>query len=139
MKTRIAAFSLNGWDTHKAQKNGIGRSLSRLERAILRLAEGLGPDVWGKTVVLAMTESGRTAAENGIAAPIMARQARCWWRGLRGGKVWGDWPGLTEADLYDRRDLLPTSDVRSWAAHTIAGLYGIDRATLESAIFPRCK
>lgn len=137
-ETRITAFSLNGWDTHKAQKNGIGRSLSRLERAILRLAEGLGPDVWGKTVVLAMTEFGRTAAENGsggtdhgtAGAMLVAGGA------VRGGKVWGDWPGLTEADLYDRRDLLPTSDVRSWAAHTIAGLYGIDRATLESAIFP---
>ncbi|WP_328757222.1 DUF1501 domain-containing protein [Fuscibacter oryzae] len=137
-ETRIAAFSLNGWDTHKAQKTGIGRSLSRLERAILRLSQRLGPEIWGKTVVLAMTEFGRTAAENGsggtdhgtAGAMLLAGGA------VRGGKIWGDWPGLDEADLYDRRDLLPTSDVRVWAAHVIAGLYGIDRATLESAIFP---
>lgn len=137
-ETRIAAFSLNGWDTHKAQKNGIGRSLSRLERAILRLSQGLGPEIWGKTVVLAMTEFGRTAAENGsggtdhgtAGAMLLAGGA------VRGGRVLGDWPGLEEAQLYDRRDLLPTSDVRAWAAHVIAGLYGIDRAILESAIFP---
>lgn len=137
-ETRIAAFSLNGWDTHKAQKNGIGRALSRLERAILRLSQGLGPEIWGKTVVLAMTEFGRTAAENGsggtdhgtAGAMLLAGGA------VRGGRVLGDWPGLEEAQLYDRRDLLPTSDVRAWAAHVIAGLYGIDRAILESAIFP---
>jgi uncharacterized protein (DUF1501 family) len=38
--------------------------------------------------------------------------------------------------LYDRRDLMPTSDVRAWAAWAMAGLYGFDRGTLERAVFP---
>ncbi len=48
----------------------------------------------------------------------------------------GAWPGLDEAALYARRDLMPTSDVRAWAAHAMRGLYGLDRAVLEGAVFP---
>ena len=135
---RIAAFSLSGWDTHRQQTNGLPRSLTRLQHAILRLQSGLGAEVWGKTMVLAMTEFGRTARENGTAGTdhgtggmmVMAGGA------LQGGKVYGAWPGLSEAALYDRRDLMPTSDVRAWAAHAMRGLYGIDRSLLEGSVFP---
>ena len=135
---RIAAFSLTGWDTHKGQERAIRRPLDRLQRAVLRLKAGVGPDVWGKTVVLAMTEFGRTVRQNGSGgtdhgtggAMLVAGGA------VRGGKVYGRWPGLEEAELYDRRDLMPTSDVRDWAAQVMAGLYRLDRATLERTIFP---
>jgi uncharacterized protein (DUF1501 family) len=50
--------------------------------------------------------------------------------------VMGAWPGLAEADLYDRRDLMPTSDVRVWAAWAMRGMYGFDRSVLEGAVFP---
>lgn len=136
--TRIAAFSLTGWDTHKGQGKGFGRALARLERSILRLKSGLGPEIWGKTTVLAMTEFGRTVAENGTGgtdhgtagAMVVAGGA------IRGGKVYGRWPGLEEADLFERRDLMPTSDVRAWAAHTMRGLYGFDRGLLQDKVFP---
>jgi len=55
---------------------------------------------------------------------------------VRGGRVLGDWPGLSEAALYQRRDLMPTSDVRAWAAGVLGGLYGLDRAVLEGTVFP---
>jgi uncharacterized protein (DUF1501 family) len=136
--TRIAAFSLSGWDTHRGQKGPLTRSLSQLQQVILRLQTRLGAEVWGKTVLLAMTEFGRTARENGNqgtdhgtgGAMLMAGGA------LRGGKVYGDWPGLAEADLFERRDLMPTSDVRQWAAHVMQGLYGLDRGMLENVVFP---
>ena len=48
----------------------------------------------------------------------------------------GKWPGLDEASLYDRRDLMPTSDVRAWAAWVMRDLYGFDRQVLETPIFP---
>ncbi len=135
--TRIAAFSQNGWDTHRGQVAGIGRSLTRLERTILRLKEQLGP-VWRTTTVLAMTEFGRTARENGTngtdhgtgGVMLMAGGA------VRGGKVYGRWPGLAEADLYDQRDLMPTGDVRAYAAWAMAGAYGLDQSVLETAVFP---
>jgi len=136
--TRIAAFSLTGWDTHKGQANRLGQSLRQLEQAILRLKSGLGAAIWGKTTVLAMTEFGRTVAENGTGgtdhgtggAMLMAGGA------LRGGKVYGAWPGLAEAALFERRDLMSTSDVRAWAAHAMRGLYGFDRGLLQHKVFP---
>ncbi|KAF0113023.1 MAG: hypothetical protein FD150_2173 [Rhodobacteraceae bacterium] len=135
---RIAAFSLTGWDTHKGQERAIRRPLDQLQRAVLRLKAGTGPEVWGKTVVMAMTEFGRTVRQNGSGgtdhgtggAMLVAGGA------VRGGAVHGRWPGLAEADLYDRRDLMPTSDVRDWAAQAMMGLFGLDQATLEDQVFP---
>jgi uncharacterized protein (DUF1501 family) len=137
-ETRIAAFSISGWDTHHGQAGPLTRNLQGLQAVILRLQSALGAQVWGKTVLLAMTEFGRTARENGDAgtdhgtagAMLMAGGA------LRGGRVYGAWPGLAEADLFARRDLMSTSDVRGWAAHVMQGLYGTDRNLLETVVFP---
>ena len=137
-ETRIAAFSLSGWDTHSGQAQAIRSPLEQLQRVILRLRDQSGADVWGRTTLMAMTEFGRTARENGTGGTdhgtgglmVMAGGA------LRGGQVYGRWPGLAEADLYDRRDLLPTSDVRGWAAWAMRGLYGVERPVLETAVFP---
>lgn len=136
-ETRVAAFSLNGWDTHGNQARGLKTALGRLSETILALKLGLGP-VWGKTAVLAMTEFGRTARENGSkgtdhgtgGAMLLAGGA------VRGGKVYGNWPGLRDSDLYKQRDLMPTADVRAYAAAAIEGLVGLDRGVLETAVFP---
>ncbi|MDT0682416.1 DUF1501 domain-containing protein [Roseicyclus sp. F158] len=135
--TRVAAFSLTGWDTHNKQIGGIDKALTQLSDVIEVLQVGLG-DIWGKTAVLAMTEFGRTARENGSGgtdhgtggAMLMAGGA------VRGGKAFGAWPGLSEGDLYDRRDLMPTGDVRAFAARAMEGLFGLDPTVLESAVFP---
>ena len=137
-ETRLAAFSLSGWDTHRGQAAALPRALSRLQRMVLQLRAGMGREVWGRTVLLAMTEFGRTARQNGSGgtdhgtggAMLVAGGA------VAGGRVFGRWPGLSEADLYDRRDLMPTSDVRAWAGWAMRGLYGLDRAVLEGAVFP---
>ncbi len=136
--TRIAAFSQTGWDTHKGQARAIKRPLERLQRTILRMKDQLGPDVWGKTTLLAMTEFGRTVRENGTGGTDHGTGGVMLVAGgaVNGGRVMGRWPGLAEADLYDRRDLMPTTDVRAWAAHAMRGLYGLDRGVLETAVFP---
>ena len=135
---RIAAFSLSGWDTHRAQAGGIGKALARLQHAILRLQIGLGPEVWGRTTLLAMTEFGRTARENGTAGTDHGTGGTMVVAGgaVRGGQMFGHWPGLGEGHLYQGRDLMPTSDVRAWAAMAMQGMYGLDRAVLEGAVFP---
>jgi len=136
-QTRIAAFSLNGWDTHQKQQRGIKTALGRLSRMLMTLQEGLG-STWEKTMVVAMTEFGRTVAENGTegtdhgtaGAMVMAGGA------LNGGQIFGDWPGLEEAALYQRRDLMPTDDVRRYAAWSIRQLFGTDKSLLSRSIFP---
>ncbi|MCW8841901.1 MAG: DUF1501 domain-containing protein [Rhodobacteraceae bacterium] len=135
---RVASFSIGGWDTHVNQANTLTRPLKRLAEVILRLRDGVGPKVWGKTTVVMMTEFGRTVRENGTrgtdhgtgGAMLLAGGA------LRGGRVYGAWPGLAETALYDRRDLLPTSDVRAWAAWAMRDAFGIERSQLEARVFP---
>ena len=136
-ETRIATFSLTGWDTHRGQPGAINGSLTRLGEAILGLRERLGAN-WEKTTVIAMTEFGRTVAENGTqgtdhgtgGAMVLAGGA------IRGGKIYGGWPGLGEGDLYAGRDLMPLTDVRAWAAWTMRAQFGIERSILERSIFP---
>jgi len=135
--SRIAAFSIPGWDTHANQPVVLGRGLERLAAAILKLREGLG-DNWGRTTVLAMTEFGRTVRENGSGGTdhgtggvlLMAGGA------IRGGRAYGDWPGLGEGQLYADRDLMPVRDIRAYAAWAMHGLFGIKRDALEGAVFP---
>lgn len=136
-ETRIAAFSIGGWDTHRTQDRALPRALSVLEAAILRLRTGLGPE-WARTTVLAMTEFGRTAAINGTRGTDHGTGGTMVLAGgaVRGGRVFGDWPGLAEAELFERRDLMPTRDVRAYAAWVLAGLFGAERATLETLVFP---
>lgn len=134
---RIAAFSLGGWDTHRRQKNAIRGPAQQLARTLGTLKNDLGRN-WDRTAVIAITEFGRTARENGSAgtdhgtggAMILAGGA------VRGGKVFGQWPGLGESDLYQNRDLMPTDDLRRWAAWPLAAMFGIDRSDLERTVFP---
>lgn len=135
---RIAAFSLGGWDTHRRQERTLPRSLGQLSETLLSLRSGLGADVWGKTAVVALTEFGRTARENGTGGTdhgtagvmVMAGGA------IRGGRIYGQWPGLATNALYQERDLMPTADVRAPVAWIMRGLLGLDRAVLEEAVFP---
>ncbi|KUF10204.1 DUF1501 domain-containing protein [Pseudoponticoccus marisrubri] len=137
-EARIASFSLNGWDTHANQARGLNRALGVLAETITALRDGLGGPVWRHTAVVAVTEFGRTVRLNGSGgtdhgtggAMLLAGGA------IRGGRVVTDWPGLAEADLYDRRDLRPTRDLRAHLGWLIRGLYGIDRATIERVVFP---
>lgn len=134
---RIAAFSINGWDTHRSQTARIKGPLNKLSSAILTLKRDLGAN-WDKTAVLCMTEFGRTARQNGSGgtdhgtggAMILAGGA------VRGGSVYGKWPGLGERDLYQNRDLMPTGDVRAYAALAMQDLFGLSSYALETTVFP---
>jgi uncharacterized protein (DUF1501 family) len=136
-ETRIAALSLGGWDTHQNQPGRFTRQMDTLVAGFQALRTGLGP-TWDETLVLAVTEFGRTAAQNGTRGTdhgtggtmILAGGA------LRGKRIFGDWPGLAEAELLGRRDLRPTRDLRAYAAWGLAGLFGLDRDILEGTVFP---
>lgn len=135
--TRIASFSLNGWDTHQNQRGGLRVALRQLSETILTLRAGLGP-VWGKTAVLCMTEFGRTARENGTRGTDHGTGGAMLYAGgaLRGGQIAGAWPGLSEADLYNRRDVMPTTDVRAAAGWVMRGLFGTQADVIQQVVFP---
>lgn len=134
--TRIAAFSLTGWDTHRDQSRTLLPALTRLETAILTLKRDLGPD-WSKTTVMAMTEFGRTARENGAGGTDHGTGGALLLAGgaLRGGRAIGGWPGLAESALYDRRDLMPLSDIRAYPAWAMRDLFGLRASDIERSVF----
>lgn len=135
--SRIASFSFGGWDTHHAQAKTITEQLTGLTDALIAMKTGLGK-AWGTTLVLAMTEFGRTARENGTAGTDHGTGGMAILAGgaLKGHKVFGKWPGLAEGDLLAERDLMPTGDVRAYPAWALRAMFGVDAGGLQSSVFP---
>ncbi|MDG1470815.1 MAG: DUF1501 domain-containing protein [Ascidiaceihabitans sp.] len=135
---RVAAFSLNGWDTHQAQERNLSLALGRLAETLDHLRDTLRGNIWKKTAVVVMTEFGRTARENGTGGTDHGTGGLMITAGgaIKGGKVHGNWPGLGTSDLYQGRDLMPTGDVRAQAAWVMRGLVGLETSVLEQSIFP---
>lgn len=135
---RIANFSINGWDTHVNQTKLFSKPVKDLVTAISTLKEKLSPAVWRKTAILAVTEFGRTARENGSegtdhgtgGVAILAGGA------VAGGKIYRDWPSLAENDLLEGRDLRPTTDLRQLAASMLHQQFGLSAHDLETSVFP---
>ncbi len=136
-ETRIAAFSLGGFDTHRTQDRSLPRALGELQTALLTLKSRLGAN-WQNTAVLAMTEFGRTVAENGSGGTDHGTGGVMITAGgaVRGGRVLGQWPGLSEADMFERRDLMPTGDLRRYAGHVMRGLFGVSATDIGTTVFP---
>ncbi len=135
---RIAAFSIDGWDTHAQQEHRLTYLLDTLGRSLLRLRQELGTD-WEKTAVAICTEFGRTARFNGSKGTDHGTGGLVMFsgglvEGGMGGKVTGKWPGLSV--LYEDRDLQPTSDVRSYIASVCTKLYNVPPSQISSVVFP---
>jgi uncharacterized protein (DUF1501 family) len=113
---RLAFVSLGGWDTHVNQGNHQGQLANRLKPlgdGLATLSQSLGGD-WNDTVVVVISEFGRTVHENGNAGTDHGHGNVIWLIGGRvnGGKIYGDWPGLASTQLYQGRDLAVTTDYR---------------------------
>src|SRR6516162_10493828 len=137
---RLGALALDGWDTHVnegAVKGRLANLLGALDGAIAEIETNMG-GAWRETVVVFVTEFGRTARINGndgtdhgtATVAILAGRA------LKGGRVLADWPGLKDADLYEHRDLRATTDLRAVLKGLLKDhLLVADRA-LAANVFP---
>ncbi|MDB5561199.1 MAG: hypothetical protein JWN11_617 [Hyphomicrobiales bacterium] len=137
---RIAVLSYDGWDTHANEGAETGRLsglLAALDGAMTALADGLQP-VWKDTVITVLTEFGRTAAINGNEGTDhgTATTAFLFGGAVRGGRVLADWPGLKPNQLYQNRDLAPTTDVRAILKGVIRDHLGVSDRTLTAQVFP---
>jgi len=113
---RLAFLSVGGWDTHVgegAAKGQLANHLQALAQGLETLSQGLG-DLYQDSVVLVMSEFGRTFRENGNAGTDHGHGNVMWLLGgqVNGGKVYGEWPGLADEQLYQNRDLAVTTDFR---------------------------
>jgi uncharacterized protein (DUF1501 family) len=133
---RIAALEVTGWDTHAHQMQRLPPVLKTLDAGLTALQDGLG-DAWSKTVVLVVTEFGRTVRINGTQGTDhgTASVALVLGGAVAGGRVGGTWPGLAQGKLFENRDLQPTGDLRSIAKGLLADHFGLDAAAQE-AVFP---
>jgi uncharacterized protein (DUF1501 family) len=112
----VAFADVGGWDTHVNQGAGQGQLAARLDdfsRAIAALVIDLG-DRMQDVVVLTMSEFGRAISENGNRGTDHGHGNAMMviGGGVRGGRVYGRWPGLSVDRRYERRDLAVTTDFR---------------------------
>jgi len=137
---RVGALALDGWDTHVNEGIGKGRLsdlLGSLDVALAAIQTNMGPP-WHDTVVALVTEFGRTARINGTDGTDhgTATVALLVGGALKGGRVIADWPGLKEADLYEKRDLKPTTDLRAVLKGVLKDHLRADERVLAQNVFP---
>jgi len=134
---QLAAVSLDGFDTHANQAGLLGVRLTSLDALVDSLHTGLGP-AWKDTVVLAVTEFGRTARVNGTAGTDhgTASTALVMGGALKAGGIVGDWPTLRRQALFEDRDVYPALDLRALEKGLLAEHMGVDRRALDTLVFP---
>jgi uncharacterized protein (DUF1501 family) len=137
---RVGALALDGWDTHVNEGIAQGRLsqlLGALDDALNAVKSNMGP-AWQETVVVLATEFGRTARINGTDGTDhgTATVALLVGGALKGGRVIADWPGLKVANLYENRDLKPTTDLRAVLKGVLKDHLRADEHTLAQNVFP---
>ncbi|WP_343519862.1 DUF1501 domain-containing protein [Sphingomonas sp.] len=134
---RIAMIETGGWDTHAGQRGRLGNQLNGLDQMIAALKTGLGP-LWGKTMVLVATEFGRTVKVNGTQGTDHGTASVAWLLGgaVKGGRVVADWPGLSDAALFEGRDLKPTAGLDAVIGSAVASHFAIDPQRAMPTLFP---
>jgi uncharacterized protein (DUF1501 family) len=116
-RIQFAFVALGGWDTHANQGAGSGQLANRLAplgQGLATLAQRLGP-VFDDTTIVVMSEFGRTARQNGNNGTDHGHGNVMWVLGgqVAGGKVYGDWQGLGDAQLHEGRDVPVSTDFRA--------------------------
>src|SRR5437763_15206383 len=118
---RLAFLSLGGWDTHLRQGNQKGQLADRLRPlgdGLAAFAEALGRD-WNDTVVVVLSEFGRTVKENGDGGTDHGHGNAIWvlGGGVRGGQVYGELSGLAVPELFEGRGFSDVTDYLIDIAH----------------------
>lgn len=138
-RMQFAFLALGGWDTHVNQGADTGQLANRLAplgEGLAILAQRLGP-LFDDTVIVVMSEFGRTVRQNGNNGTDHGHGNAIWLLGgpVAGGKVYGDWQGLAEDKLHEGRDLPVTTDFRSVLLQIGQHHLGLSDRRLEQ-VFP---
>ncbi len=131
---RVGFAEVGGWDTHVQQQGVLARNLADLGKALAAFHADLGARL-EDVVLVAATEFGRTARQNGTLGTDHGHGSVAFVLGgaVAGGKLHGRWPGLSDDQLFEGRDLAVTSDLRAVLAAAARAQLG---ATDVPALFP---
>jgi uncharacterized protein (DUF1501 family) len=137
---RVGALGYVGWDTHMNEGAAVGQLanlLGALDGAIAAVESGMG-EAWRETAVAVVTEFGRTARINGTDGTDHGTATVAFLAGgaLAGGRVIADWPGLKAAQLFEGRDLKPTTDLRAVLKGLLRDHLRVEERALAESVFP---
>jgi uncharacterized protein (DUF1501 family) len=136
---QLGFVDVGGWDTHVGEggANGaLATRLGELGRGLHAMADELGP-AWQRTVVVVISEFGRTFRENGNRGTDHGHGSVYWVLGgsVRGGKVLGEQQQLSATTLFQNRDYPVLNEYRTVLGGLFSTMYGLNAAQVTT-VFP---
>ena len=136
---RVGLLEFGGFDTHALQGNEQGhhtKKIAELDGVLEAFKRQMG-DLYENTVVVTVTEFGRTASENGTQGTDHGYGSAIFLAGglVKGKQVVSDWPGLSTKNLYEGRDLLMTIDARDVYAEVIKTVFDLNDEDISRDVF----
>jgi len=134
-KFNLGFVDVGGWDTHVNQGAADGylaQRIGELGRGLAALAVQMGP-MWDRTVVVVVSEFGRTFRENGDRGTDHGHGSVYWvlGGGIRGGQIAGEQVAVTRAALFQDRDYVVLTDYRALLAGLFSRIYGLSPQALS--------
>lgn len=132
----LGFVDVGGWDTHVNQGAATGYladRLGELGRALAGFREEIGPAAWRDSVVVVISEFGRTFRENGDHGTDHGHGSVYWvlGGGLNGGRIAGEQIKVAQPSLFENRDYPVLTDYRALFAGLVQRMYGLDAAALQ--------
>ncbi len=139
----LGFVDVGGWDTHVNQGAATGYladRLGELGRALMGFSEEIGPAEWRDTVVVVISEFGRTFRENGNRGTDHGHGSVYWviGGGINGGRMAGDQVKIEQTNLFQKRDYPVLTDYRALLAGLLRRMYGLSDVSVQR-VFPSVK
>lgn len=140
---KVGFIEYSGFDTHSSQGADDGQQAGHLQKVndIIRVFSSRSESVWKKTVIVTVTEFGRTVRQNGSQGTDHGTASAILMAGglIKQPKVITDWPGLEDKELHERKDLRETIDARDVYGDILHHAFDISKAQIRDVVFPGSK
>lgn len=138
---RLGMVNVGGWDTHADQggmHGNLALRLKRLSQGLKNYADTLGVQEWRNTVVIVISEFGRTFKENGSRGTDHGHGTAYWILGgsINGGRIIGEQTDVGYSSLLQGRDYPVLNDYRATLGGIIQGVWGLKNSIIQNDIFP---
>jgi len=138
-RVTLGFIDVGGWDTHVGEGGATGQlatKLGELGRGLALFADEMGPQ-WGNTVVVVVSEFGRTFRENGNRGTDHGHGSAYWvlGGGVKGGRIAGEQVEVKAATLFQNRDYPVLNEYRALFGGLFKRMYGLNDAQLAT-VFP---